>query len=192
MSECKAKYEFRQPVEVLRDGRWIKGTVLALNGTDVMPVYVHARHPDGTQRSFWQMETHIRPDPDFALVPTATPRTGWRLPEPGDVVRVTMPHANHEEGVVRDWDLGKLNPVGVNFPEGGFARYQPADLELVRLHDAPQPEPAPDPTPPPRSNKQDIIDNATLELAAVALEQHGQDRIAAMVRDLQRDWSEAS
>ena len=103
-----------------------------------------------------------------------------------------MPHANHEEGVVRDWDLGKLNPVGVNFPEGGFARYQPADLELVRLHDAPQPEPAPDPTPPPRSNKQDIIDNATLELAAVALEQHGQDRIAAMVRDLQRDWSEAS
>lgn len=198
MSEC-SKYQHRQPVQVKWRGEWCDAVYLGYfeeyEGHKFEKPHLCSLF-GGVPQSNWDhllAPDEIRPDPDYRLAPVAEPpRTGWRLPEPGDVVRVTLPYANYEEGVVRDWDRGKLNPVGVNFPNGGFARYQPADLELVRLHDAPQPEPTPDPNPSPRSNKQDIIDNATLELAAVALEQHGQDRIAAMVRDLQRDWSEAS
>ena len=205
MSECKRKqFKFRQPVTVQVKGEWYPGAYLHYNESAGEHVAMWSEDGKTNGKINWFPCSQIDPDPYHRLAPVAeAAHTGWRLPEPGDVVRVKQPGVNHEEGVIKKWVHDKVNPIFVDFPEGGFATYQPKDLELVRLHDASEPffKPGEDITASkinealrlrPRPAKQDIIDNATLELAAVALEQHGQDRIAAMVRDLQRDWSEAS
>lgn len=133
MSEPENKYEFRQPVEVFRDGQWVKGVVIGLTENDTYPTYVHAIHPDKSQRSYWQMPDHIRPDPDFVLVSkhTAPPaRTGWRLPEPGDVVRV---HSSEKERKISAVDWTRGDPVQT---EDGLWWFL-SSCKLIRLHDAP-------------------------------------------------------
>lgn len=206
MSECTTKYEFRQPVEVNVAGEWRKGVVESptstfkheANGVVAFTMWIGK---DGGYGTGWCKPNEIRPDPDFALVPAATPRTGWRLPEPGDVVRVKDDAQVHDFWKGVDLTLQPLydgQEYSLSIPAsrlgspGSYAFFDASRLELVRLRDAPQPEPAPEPpASKPRSNKQDIIDNAKLEMAAVTLEQDGHDHIAAMLRDLKRDWGES-
>lgn len=187
MSECN-RYEYRQPVEIRYGSKWFKGVVTAFDGCDSeCPVCVRWLNQNGTSCSDWPTLDEIRPDPDYRLAPVAEPaRTGWRLPEKGDVVK----HDGKETEV--EW-LAFSGTDGLLISLKRISPLVPmSEVTLVRLHDAPEPPQPVTPAPEPRPAKQGIIDNATLELAAVALEQHGQDRIAAMVRDLQRDWSEAS
>lgn len=151
MSECTTKYEFRQPVEVNVAGEWRKGVVESptstfkheANGVVAFTMWIGK---DGGYGTGWCKPNEIRPDPDFALVPAATPRTGWRLPEPGDVVRVK----NDYRGTVHPAHIGVdltitnvfLTAGKVTVDGGGVRMEYPFfdKLEPVRLHDAP-PEP---------------------------------------------------
>lgn len=182
MSEC-SKYQHRQPVQVKWRGEWCDAVYLGYfeeyEGHKFEKPHLCSLF-GGVPQSNWDhllAPDEIRPDPDYRLAPVAEPaRTGWRLPEPGDVVMY-----QGEEAEVAGLECSLCYGLLVTLkPTNEAVRL--SQVTVVRLHDAPEPRPA----------KQGIIDNATLELAAVALEQHGQDRIAAMVRDLQRDWSEAS
>lgn len=208
MSEC-SKYQHRQPVQVKWRGEWCDAVYLGYfeeyEGHKFEKPHLCSLF-GGVPQSNWDhllAPDEIRPDPDYRLAPVAEPaRMGWRLPEPGDVVmRPRDMHAGEFVVYAVHWDNPR--PLLCKGSIGGSQRFNLWEVELVRLHDAPKPffEPGEDITASkinealrlrPRPAKQGIIDNATLELAAVALEQHGQDRIAAMVRDLQRDWSEAS
>lgn len=139
------KYEFRQPVEVPYSGGWRKATVLQIyNSGDVRVAYGAG---EATCETTYMPEI-IRPDPDFVLARRdAAPqaRSGWRLPEPGDVVRVLAPDNDAVQG---ELELAAYVPTsswpfkvkGNNGLVYGFRK-----AELVRLHDVPEPAPTPEP-----------------------------------------------
>lgn len=137
--ESKAAYQFGDPVEVLLPEGWREGFYVGFrsHSTDDLPHLAVIRDAGSSVGAITHstMGDRIRPR-------AVAPRSGWRLPEPGDVVRVLIPGVNFEEGVVKAWEDGRLNPVVVAFPNHGQARYSPTNLEPVRLHDAPADAPA--------------------------------------------------
>lgn len=186
MSECESRYEFGDPIWIKTPTGEAEGFYGEKSSSPDCHWCVRRNHQGGTHGT-WVKSHEIRPR-------HATPRTGWRLPEPGDVIATTPAGqrlSSADELTVYRFEPSDTYPIRAEWRIGG-TRYVQCfgfdQVRLVRLHDAPQPEP---PAPVPRSSKQNIIDNAKLEMAAVTLEQDGHDHVAAMLRDLKRDWGES-
>lgn len=133
MSEPENKCEFRQPVEVFTEEGWRPGVVEEVRDDPERPVYVWYSRGNNTKHGYWFPCAGVRPDPDFALVSkhTAPPaRTGWRLPEPGDVVRIVLRDTELRVASV-NWAL--QCPIQTDDGE----RWYVQDCVPVRLHDAP-------------------------------------------------------
>jgi len=187
-----SEYAYRQPVEVRIGADWLKAVYGYPEGGLHRVSFINT----GTT-SYWELAyayrpDEIRPDPDFVLAPRdAAPqaRSGWRLPEPGDVVAVRNDlHAGELTVSAVQWD--NLLPILCRTDLGTSLRYNLWQIGPVHLHDAPAPTPEPIGTLD-ACRKQVIADNAALEAIAVQLEQDGHDAKAALARSLRRQWGES-
>lgn len=128
MSEQR-KYEFGDPVSVFMNGEWREGCYLQRNGDPNVPHRVTVKGLDYPQD---RQDDEVSPR-------SVAPSRGWRLPEPGDVVRA--------EGIDHDVTLRSVAILAM-FAECeddcGIHGADPRLIRVVRLHDAPAEAPAPD------------------------------------------------
>jgi len=143
-----SEYAYRQPVEVRIGADWLKAVYGYPEGGLHRVSFINTGTTSYWELAFAYRPDEIRPDPDFVLAPRdAAPqaRSGWRLPEPGDVVRVLAPDNDAVQG---ELELAAYVPTsswpfkvkGNNGLVYGFRK-----AELVRLHDVPEPAPTPEP-----------------------------------------------
>lgn len=133
------KYEFGDPVEVKLDQEWFQGVYLRPHSQNPC-VRLAAFMVDGKYADEFFEPDRIRPRT------VAPARTGWRLPERGDVVRITNPgHEWHGKDVfVELFSPTGTCPIHCSLYQGGPRRcFMFCHVEMVGLHDAPPETPAP-------------------------------------------------
>lgn len=127
-------YQFGDPVWVEWDDREWEGYYIRLDGTG-RHLVCHADNENGDWNCVGSDEVRPR-----LVAPTPT---GWRLPEPGDVVRVesegTLEHHLHGAELA----ICDSTTIVTAKVADGVVKIIPPHYKLVRLHDAPSPPPAP-------------------------------------------------